>query len=185
MDFIEIYENAFSNECCDATINFFELSKQKKPGHVLIDNKNTVVKEIKDSTDICLDFRDRTEVTDSIFKCLNDYFYLYIQKYDCVQTTLNSLRPHGEFNIQRYYPGQGYSKVHCEHSSKNCITVFAWMIYLNSVEGGGTEFTNYNKVLECKKGSLVIWPAYWTHSHRGIISNKDTKYIATGWIDFL
>ena len=32
---------------------------------------------------------------------------------------------------------------------------------------------------------LVIWPAYWTHEHHGLMSETQTKYIATGWYDFV
>ena len=62
--------------------------------------------------------------------------------------------------------------------------VMVWMIYLNTVtQDGGTYFTNYDKKINAVQGRLVIWPAYWTHTHRGIISEKETKYIATGWFD--
>jgi len=28
-----------------------------------------------------------------------------------------------------------------------------------------------------------MWPAEWTHTHRGIISTNKEKYIATGWLN--
>jgi len=31
-------------------------------------------------------------------------------------------------------------------------------------------------------GTNVIFPAYWTHAHRGVIAPNETKYIITGWI---
>ena len=44
---------------------------------------------------------------------------------------------------------------------------------------------NYqNKTFECKKGATLIWPAQWTHTHKGVISNEETKYIATGWYSY-
>ncbi len=58
------------------------------------------------------------------------------------------------------------------------------MIYLNTVtDGGGTYFSNYDKTLDAVQGDVVIWPAYWTHHHRGIPSPTETKYIATGWFE--
>lgn len=184
MDFIEIYKNAFSKENCKSAIDFFESSKSKTPG-VIFDGTNKIInKEVKDSTDLTLSFSDRNEITNLVFECLNDNFYSYITKYPEIRNIMG-LRPQNTFNIQRYFKGQGYSRIHCEHSSKSCISVMAWMIYLNTVDDGGTEFTNYNKILDCEEGSMVIWPAYWTHSHRGIISKSKTKYIITGWINFL
>ena len=59
-----------------------------------------------------------------------------------------------------------------------------WMIYLNTVtKDGGTYFSNYDKTINAVQGRLVIWPAYWTHTHRGVISTEQIKYIATGWFD--
>ena len=36
--------------------------------------------------------------------------------------------------------------------------------------------------LKPKKGLTVIWPAEWTHTHRGIASMTQDKYIVTGWL---
>ena len=58
------------------------------------------------------------------------------------------------------------------------------MFYLNSVDDGGTLFPLYDIGIKAVEGRLVIWPAYWTHAHRGQISQTKTKYIATGWFSF-
>ena len=36
-------------------------------------------------------------------------------------------------------------------------------------------------ILKAEEGKGVIWPAYWTHIHHGIVSKTEVKYIATGW----
>jgi len=60
------------------------------------------------------------------------------------------------------------------------------MIYLNDVmDGGHTEFPNQNKKFQPRIGDILIWPAYFTHSHRGITSLTQTKYIMTGWFTYL
>ena len=40
-----------------------------------------------------------------------------------------------------------------------------------------------NLIEEAKKGNLVIWPAEFTHMHKGVISKTKEKYIATGWFN--
>ena len=35
-----------------------------------------------------------------------------------------------------------------------------------------------------KTGSTLIWPATWTHTHKGVISKTQTKYIITGWYSY-
>jgi hypothetical protein len=59
-----------------------------------------------------------------------------------------------------------------------------WMIYLNDVTKGGTYFDNYDLTFDAVEGRLLIWPAFWTHFHRGIVSKTETKYIATGWFSY-
>jgi hypothetical protein len=55
------------------------------------------------------------------------------------------------------------------------------MIYLNDVEDGGTEFMKQKHTEKAEAGKLIIWPADWTHAHRGEVSTTKTKYILTGW----
>ena len=60
------------------------------------------------------------------------------------------------------------------------------MTYLNDVtDQGGTEFYNQKIITEPKKGLTLIWPADWTHTHRGIASPTQDKYIATGWLSYV
>ena len=59
------------------------------------------------------------------------------------------------------------------------------MVYLNDVtDGGETEFPTQDKKFSPRAGDVLIWPAYWTHPHRGIVSESQVKYIATGWYAF-
>ena len=59
------------------------------------------------------------------------------------------------------------------------------MIYLNDIpyeNGGGTDFFHQKMSFQPTKGTLVLWPAAYTHMHRGAFLTGDkSKYIATGW----
>lgn len=89
--------------------------------------------------------------------------------------------------FQKYFPNRSYYTIHCENDGtderpvcKNRHLVF--MTYLNSLkEGGETEFTHQNFKCKPNQGLTLIWPAHWTHMHRGLPSAIDTKYILTGW----
>lgn len=60
------------------------------------------------------------------------------------------------------------------------------MLYLNTVEdGGGTEFKYINRVEKAEKGKMLIWPSDFTHTHRGVISPSEEKYIMTGWYELM
>lgn len=92
------------------------------------------------------------------------------------------------YNLQKYLPGQSYHPEHMEHGKDDydCKRILAWMIYLNDVEvGGETYWPQQDFKKSARVGDLCIWPAGWTHSHYGIVSKKETKYVVTGWCSFL
>ena len=87
--------------------------------------------------------------------------------------------------VQKTEPKGGFHKWHTEQgvgrsSNARCLV---WMIYLNDLpEGEGTtEFLEFGLKLQPKQGMLVLWPAGWTHTHRGNPVYTQNKYIATGW----
>ena len=41
----------------------------------------------------------------------------------------------------------------------------------------------YGLEIKPKKGLTLIWPAEWTHAHKGNILHSGSKYIVTGWMD--
>ena len=91
--------------------------------------------------------------------------------------------------FQKYYPNKSYYRYHCELDSiGNGIESkrhLATMTYLNDVEdGGGTEFYHQNYTCKPQKGLTLIWPAQWTHAHKGIPAPTEFKYIITGWYVF-
>ena len=58
------------------------------------------------------------------------------------------------------------------------------MMYLNDdFEGGETEFLYQNKRIVPKRGQFLIWPATYTHAHRGNPPLSGKKYITTSWIE--
>ncbi len=97
----------------------------------------------------------------------------------------------GSINIQKYQQAKGgYPHWHSEQfpqvgHNEALHRVVLYMFYLNDVEEGGeTEFYYQNKLIKPKKGTMVIAPAAFTHSHRGNVPLSGDKYIATSWIMF-
>jgi hypothetical protein len=92
-------------------------------------------------------------------------------------------------NIQHYRPNGGYKAWHCERGSikpYEAARHLVFMTYLNDVtDAGGTEFSAQKLTINAEKGKTVIWPADWTHTHRGIVSPTQDKYIVTGWFSFI
>ena len=92
------------------------------------------------------------------------------------------------FNLQRYQSGQHFQNLHTERSTLATLhRVFAWMTYLNDVDkedGGSTLFSHYDLAIQPRKGLTLIWPAEWTHAHKGNVLRANSKYIITGWMTF-
>jgi len=191
--FIFTKEVALKPEICREVINQFEKSPHKNPGSIS-DSEGRILNDaskIKKSTDISLHPEQLSDpiwgdllrtIVDTVYFGLRDYKIRYGQAlYNLPDLEICQL-----INIQRYLPNEGFYEYHAENiSDNNKERVLVWMIYLNDVtDGGETEFL-FQRIFERPtEGKLVIWPADWTHFHRGIPSPTQTKYIITGWLSF-
>jgi len=88
-----------------------------------------------------------------------------------------------EIKLQKTPVKGGYSMWHGEQGPGGSATrVISWLLYLNDVEEGGeTEFLYQSFKQKATKGTLVIWPAGFTHTHRGNPPYSNEKYVITGW----
>ena len=118
-------------------------------------------------------------------QALGQAFEMYAKEY---QGIIDSADPVSSWTckLQKTQPGGGYHVWHCENGSfMYRDRVLTWMIYLNDIppeDGGGTDFLYQKKTFHPTRGTVVLWPACYTHMHRGafLTGDKD-KYIATGW----
>ena len=186
-DFIEIYNNALSDEWCDKYIELFETqSKLRYDRHKLYgDNyKSTNVED--NAIDVLSNFKELSLYStmrpfmNSFWPCYDKYY----KKYSILQNM--GKQDVYELKIQKTEPSQGYHIWHNEKMQRNQQQrVAVLMCYLNDVrEGGETEFLYQHKRIKPKKGSIVIWPSSFTHTHRGNPPLSGSKYIITGWIEF-
>ena len=169
-------------------IDFFEKNKHLHTQGSI--DKGVILSE-KKTTDLTLDPIDLRDKNYSIF---NDYFKELFNCYNDYKKQWPFLEENikildiPSFNIQRYLPGDHFSKIHTERSSTSTShRVFAWMTYLNDLDknsGGSTKFEHFDISFEPKKGKTLIWPAEWTHAHSGDVIKSGVKYIITGWMCF-
>ncbi len=183
MEFIFSKNNVLSQELCEKLITQFEDSPEL---YTKYDGFNGVDKK---STDIIFNqeyyqLPQWNEILNQTLDSLNKGLTEYIQKFD-VLNHVNRFEL-TTFNMQRYFHSEGFYGWHCERDGRKeyMNRMLVWMFYLNDVKDGGTEFLYQKHKIEAEQGKLVIWPAEWTHTHRGVISNNQTKYILTGWFGY-
>jgi len=176
--FIEQYR--INKKLCDRIVEYGK-GRPVTPGRV---GNSVLDKDKKESLDATFDPTDQIfkDYVSELHHCLVKYSNKYSKKYD-VFPELVLKEPTG---IQFYPPGGGYKVFHCEldrnrHPGSKRILVF--MTYLNDVYiGGQTEFPYQKKSFRPRKGKTLIWPADWTHIHRGKVAPFEEKTIVTGWI---
>ena len=181
-DFISIFDNALSSDECKQIIEHFESFEESD-----YDKKESEYKkEDRDCDTLGFSFNKKEYAPSN--RIINKTLYDYTQKYVDINPELKSVYTFGlfyGFNIQRYKPNQCYRLPHTENNGVIQNRMMVWTIYLNTVtDGGGTYYTQYDRTIDAVEGRLVIWPAYWTHFHHGVVSKSQTKYIATGWYTF-
>ncbi len=171
---------------CDEIINYFEVNSSKQTTGKTTDGVNL---NFKDSIDIRIAPKEILIPGNEIFKLyfekLFECYKHYIEEWPFLKDLAQGLEI-GSFNLQKYKPGQHFKQIHSERLSvETSHRVFAFMTYLNNVDqGGSTYFKHYDLEIQPKKGLTLIWPAEWTHAHRGNILKSGSKYIITGWIHF-
>jgi len=93
---------------------------------------------------------------------------------------LFSIRPP---QFQMYEPGGGYKVWHCDAQGVMIHRVFVYILYLNDLSDGGTEFKHQNVRVKAEKGKVLMFPANFCYIHRSEVSHTSKKYIMTGWMD--
>ena len=185
-DFIGIYDDALSKKECEILINQFEKSDKIHQGGTASGYKPG----IKDCLQLNCNLEEECAISNIIKPKLISYMNKYVKKYRFHENkgALDLIYTWGcynWFNIQKYDgENDGYKKWHCEQGPSNSSSkrILAWMFYLNDAKSG-TEFYN-RSTIRAKAGRCVIWPAFWTHTHRGVIPNVGLKYIITGWFSY-
>jgi prolyl 4-hydroxylase len=173
------------NSLCDELIQFFESNPSRQRKGVA---GQGVTLDFKKSVDITILPHETVSKENGIFKSYFDALFSchtdYLSQWPFLSQVASKLEI-GPFNIQRYHPGEHFQHVHTERYSIDTLQrVLAWMTYLNDMdEGGSTFFTHYGIEIQPKKGLTLIWPAEWTHAHRGNLVSSGSKYIITGWMD--
>lgn len=183
-DFIGVYENAITRQQCEEIMQYVDRLLDREA----IDRRQQFpTKHQGDDVSVGID-------TTMIAQAEGHFFVPAVEALDaaitqCTQSYLDSF-PVFENTIKNYHmkfqrtePSQGYHVWHNENSHpiyKGRDLV--WTCFLNDVvDGGETEFLYQRRRVPAVQGSILLFPAAFTHTHRGNPPLSGTKYIATGW----
>ena len=196
-DFIGIFPNAASKEYCERVVDHFNwIQKTRGYGTGSIRNRqehDRISSLQKESDMYFLETEQDLLVMDNNVAILQEYSRITWEchhKFKEKHGILGDVAPHGisySVKIQKYKPSQGYHAWHCDSDKiANSRRMMVSTLYLNTVEKGGeTEFLYQSMRVTPEQGTLALWPAYWTHPHRGNPPLEGEKYIMNGWLEYL
>jgi hypothetical protein len=189
-NFIEMYSNALSDKSCDYIVNSFEDFKEHaKSGRM----GYGVDKDKKDSIDMNLvDIKHKLDddLLSEIKTSLKNNINKYTEKYKLVYDMPNiwdffSIFPY-EVSIKKYIKNTGGYHIFHSDNFASGVSIFRQLVcmyYLNTVdEGGETEFYHQRLKIMPRRGTLVIFPTYFTHMHKGHVPLSNDKYILNFWL---
>lgn len=191
-NFIRVYDGLFSPTYCDEVIKQFEYAHSCGLSYQRQQYSSATKSSVDDVSVTPIEFCG-TELEYGMMshsKHFADIFWnvVYPKYTNDFPHVNNGLDQHivKYIKIQRTLPGQGYHVWHAEcHGRKDTDRILAFILYLNDVtQGGETEFLHQHMRVAPVAGRLLIFPAFFTHLHRGNPPLTGTKYIVTGWVEF-
>jgi hypothetical protein len=185
--FVGIFENAFSKEYCESLIKNYDTAIEAGYGRTRQDEEDFSKLEKADTQ--LFNSLDNIQIPIQNIAFFNETFWgkcypIYEKEFSVLK---NSGRHNSfSFKMQKTNLREGYHIWHYESSGREiCQRLLTWMLYLNDVEEGGeTEFLYQSMRVKPKQGTLLIWPAAFTHTHRGNPPLSNEKYVVTGWTEF-
>jgi len=188
-DFIEVYENIVPADKCRSIIQYYEEMSNihRSYNRQQVENIPNLMKQ-----DTAIDcavpvYRDGLlilphdptvrVIQEELLHCLN----LYVNKFGSLQNERLMCIQH---KVQKTLPSEGYHVWHAEWGGQNVRRALVYTLYLNDVhEGGETEFLYQRRRIPSTQGSICLFPAAFTHLHRGNPPLIGEKYIMTGWFE--
>jgi hypothetical protein len=188
-DFIGMYEGVYVDGFCSHMINEFE--RIYASGHCgNRQDEENVTKTLKQDNFYFLNLKNH-QFSDFNNDCPTRIFFDGLQ--NCFESYINEYDILKDMNIkctsvklQKTDPGSGYHVWHCEQGPENCANrVLVYSLYLNTLDpnsAGETEFLYQKLRVPPQENCMILWPAAYTHTHRGnVVHNDKAKYIITGW----
>ena len=188
-DFIGIFSDVYPDGFCEHLIAEFDRNQKLGAG---TDRQNGEGADKHRKNDYQI-FSNGKNINFEAFEGKNtvDLFFSGLQR--CFEKYSNefSVIKEGKINcnnmkMQKTSTGGGYHVWHGEQSNgEQANRGLVYMLYLNTLPNeanGETEFLYQQRRINPVENTMVLWPAAFTHAHRGNpVYGDAAKYIITGW----
>ena len=190
-DFVGIYDENVPVELCNEFVKNYEeakknrtiidLSKENETGN--IQNPPPFIRkdEVAFVAPTLSTIYPRPPV-DAYFEFLSKCFGCYMERYSI---KFDGILYNDVFKIHKVRKSEGYHAWHYEKGGPDAMDrIMAYMTYLEvPKEGGETEFLHQSLRIKPVVGRTLIWPAGFTHQHRGNPPLDGEKMYITGWFN--
>lgn len=188
-DFIGVFSEVYPEGFCEHLVSEFERNLTLGAG---TDRQNSegASKHIKNDFQIFVNGRNfnfepfqDTNTVDLFYTGLQQCYQQYTSEFSVLkQHNLNC----NSMKMQKTSSGGGYHVWHGEQGNGDqARRGLVYMLYLNTLpeeSNGETEFLYQQRRINPVENTMVLWPAAFTHSHRGNpVYGNAAKYIVTGW----
>ena len=185
-NFIGVFDDAFSHEFCDTAMQYFDRCEQNSL--VINNNHNKLERDDKSlmwngPNDFVIDFKRWDYLGTEFMGTMGNMIPRYYEEFPVLGECNSSLY---DMKFKKAYPGGGFHKWH--YDNRNFLGSHRFLVvlvYLNdNFEGGETEFLYLNKRIQPQKGRMIVWPAAFTHTHRGNPPLTSPKYTIGSWVQY-
>ena len=178
-DLIRRYRGAFSRDECKEIIeyiNFFEDNQILEYDRSALELEDHKIVNVTHDYDLGASSKLATMLFPGFKPCVTEY----LESISILRSKKFLLH---DLKLKKIPAGGGFHNWHYENGSLSVATrQFVVQLYLNDdFDGGETEFLYQQRREESVAGDIIIFPASYTHTHRGNPPLGGDKYIATSW----
>ena len=180
-DFISVYDNSFTSDVCEEYIDLIEhyisngvITKEDRAYH------NTDHFSLNFNNDVSYNILSGDNLSMEFLPKIKEYVSEYLKKFSILGQEKLLIY---DTKAKKIPIGGGFHNWHYENTGLQVSArKLVIQLYLNTIEEGGeTEFLYINKRIKAEQGRLIIFPAAFTHTHRGNPPIGQDKYIVSTW----
>lgn len=193
---VECYVNDFNEMLYDDDTFYYSFSTDNAKYDMLIDNtKNNKISYVSKTNCLTRDdikkyityFDNKTNILKKMFVDINPRISFEFNSGMILREIFGKTRLHID-NIQN---DKQFNKIYMQQNKESKKINYDTIIIRNATsiysfndnyEGGMLKFPNFNFEIKLKKGSIIIFPPYWTHTHEtDELINNTIRYTMTTW----